>query len=377
MSPDDVLQAAYDRRHFLALCGGAAGAALLAGCGGGGSGPGASGSGSGMAGAGKLEKELNVLNWGGYIDFAVKPFEQKYGVKVNMEHYGSETEAFAKVKASPGRYDTFNVGVGYLQPAVAQNLVQPIDVSRVASYRNSYPQFKPGPFQVNGKIYGVDYAWGTNGIAYNTKAVPSPVSSWAAFWDPAFKGKTALSDKAHDQYLAACLHLGYDFNQPTDAQWPQIRQAMIDRAKNMRTVWSSGDDLKRFMAQGDVILADCYDGLGVGMHAKTPSIVYAIPAEGTYGWYDGPELLANAPHPNAAYAWINFVTDTKMAMQVAKEVNYAPGDSTVPAKLPPSLRKQLNLTDPQSVISKLKFWQPLGPSWDKKIESAWAEAKAS
>ena len=72
--------------------------------------------------------ELNVLNWGGYIDFAVAPFEKKYGVKVNIEHYGSETEAFAKVRSSPGRYDTFNIGVGYLEPAVAQGLVQPLDL---------------------------------------------------------------------------------------------------------------------------------------------------------------------------------------------------------------------------------------------------------
>lgn len=325
----------------------------------------------------ELEKELNVLNWGGYIDFAIKPFQKRYGVKVNIEHYGGETEAFAKVKANPGRFDTFNVGVGYLQPAVAQGLVQPIDVSKIPSYKNSYPQFQPGPFRVNGKIYGVDYAWGTNALAYNTKLAPKKVTSWAAFWDPAFKGKTSLVDKPRDQFLATALYLGTDFNHPKVPDRPRIKKAMIERAQNMRTLWSTGDDLQRFMVQGDVILADCYDGLGFQINAKDKDIIYAIPSEGTYGWFDGPELLAHAPHPNAAYAWINFVTSTPIELLVAKVVNYSPGDSRIPRLLSPGLRHKLNLDQPAAVISKLKFWEPLGPEWEKWIGDSWAEAKAS
>jgi len=30
----------------------------------------------------KIGGEINILSWGNYIDFALKPFEEKYGVKV-------------------------------------------------------------------------------------------------------------------------------------------------------------------------------------------------------------------------------------------------------------------------------------------------------
>jgi spermidine/putrescine-binding protein len=384
MSADDPLTQPISRRRFLTLAGGAAGSAFLAACGGGGGGGGAGGGATGAqttgAGAafGPLEDELNVLNWGGYIDFAIKPFEKKYGVKVNIEHYGGETEAFAKVKANPGRYDTFNVGVGYLEPAVAQGLVEPIDVEKLPSYKLSYPEFQPGPFEVNGKVYGVAYAWGTNAYAYSKKAIPEGVDSWAALWDTKYKGKTSLVDKGHDQFLTACLYLGIDFNNPGEENWPKIKQAIIDKAKNMRTLWSSGDDLQRFMVQGDVILADCYDGLGHSINAKDASIVYhSTPKEGTYGWFDGPELLANAPHPNAALAWIDFVTSTEIEVLVAKEVNYAPANTKVPDLISAELRETLNLQDPGPTIQALKFWKPLGPDWDQRIEEAWAEAKAA
>ena len=190
--------------------------------------------------------------------------------------------------------------------------------------------------------------------------MPSPVTSWDSFWDPAFKGKTALRDTAKTQYIASCLYLGLDFNKPGDDQWDKIEDAMGARAANMRTLWSSGDDLKHFMAQEDVILADCYDGLGVSMHEAQPEVVYATPAEGTPGWYDGPELLARAPHPNAAYAWIDFVTSTAMQLQVAKEVNYAPGNSKVPSLLSGKLLTQLNLKEPKTTLSSLKFHKFVG-----------------
>ena len=368
MHPNTV-KVDLSRRRMLTLSAGAVGALALGGC------SSSTESGGNSSASTKLEKELNVLNWGGYIDFAVAPFEKKYGVKVNIEHYGSETEAFAKVRSSPGRYDTFNVGVGFLEPAVAQGLVQPLDIERIPSYKESYPEFQPGPFEVEGKTYGVAYAWGTNGIAYNGSLVPSPVTSWDSFWDPAFKGKTALRDTAKTQYVASCLYLRLDFNKPSDEQWDKIEEAMIARAKNMRTLWSSGDDLKHFMAQQDVILADCYDGLGVSMHEAQPEVVYATPAEGTPGWYDGPELLARAPHPNAAYAWIDFVTSTAMQLQVAKKVNYAPGNSKVPSLLSDKLLTQLNLKEPETTLSTLKFHNALGAKWDKRISDAWAKAK--
>src|SRR5919106_6278953 len=101
MSMQDWHQREMTRRRFLAVAGVATGSTLLAACGGGGDEPGdaaapeAAGTTTMEA---ELEEELNVLNWGGYIDFAIEPFEEKFGVKINIEHYGSEAEAFAKVR---------------------------------------------------------------------------------------------------------------------------------------------------------------------------------------------------------------------------------------------------------------------------------------
>lgn len=323
----------------------------------------------------ELEKELNVLNWGSYIDFAIKPFQEKYNCKVNIEYYGSEDEGIAKVKASPGKYDTFNVGVSFLEVVAKQGLVQPLDVTRIASYQDMYPQFQPGPFGVDGKTYGICYAFGTNALMFNSELIPEGINTWEAFWDPKYKGKTALVDKAKDQWLSSMLRFGLDFKNPQEADFEKVKQSMKDKVKNMRTIWTSEDEVKRLMINKEIVLADSYDGLTAQITASYPAVKYQVPKEGTYGWYDGPELLAGAPHPNLAYKWIEFVTSPDMAKLVAEQVNYAPGNSKVPQMLTPELRTKLNLDDPQKALNGLKFPINIGTDWNRKITDAWTEAK--
>jgi len=327
-------------------------------------------------GSEELEEELNVLNWGAYIDHAIEPFEQKYGVKVNIEYYSSEDEAITKVKASPGTYDTFNIGVGFLDPVARQGLLEPLDVSRIASYEEMYPRFKPGPFEVDGKIYGCCYAFGTNALMYNSELVPEGVDTWEAFWDPEFQGKTALVDKAKDQFLPSMLRLGLDFTAPKVEDFDQVKQSMKDRVKNMRTLWTSEDEAIRLMVNKEVVLADAYDGLTAQIADEYPAIKYQVPKEGTYGWFDGPVLLKGAPHPNLAYKWIEFVTSPEMAKRVAEEVFYSPGNSKVPDMISAELRQKLNLENPEDTLTGLQFWVNLGPEWDRRINDAWTEAKA-
>lgn len=325
----------------------------------------------------QLEEEINVLNWGAYIDHAIQPFEEKYGVKVNIEYYGSEDEAISKIKAAPGKYDSFNIGVGFLEPTAKQGLLEPLEVSRIASYEQMYPVFKPGPFEVDGQTYGICYAFGTNALMYNSELVPEGVDTWQAFWDPRFQGKTSLVDKSKDQFLSSMLRLGLDFTNPNVEDFPEVKQSMIERVANMRTVWSSEDEATRLMINKEVELADAYDGLTAQIAAEYPAIKYQIPKEGTYGWFDGPVLLKDAPHPNLAYKWIEFVTSPEIAKMVAEQVFYSPGNSEVPRLISAELRTQLNLENPEESLKNLKFWVNLGPEWDRRINDAWTEAKAT
>ena len=52
---------------------------------------------------------------------------------------------------------------------------------------------------------------------------------------------------------------------------------------------------------------------------ETADIRYVLPNEGTLFWMDAWVLMAEAPHPNAAYAWFDFIErpDTQAKESVA------------------------------------------------------------
>src|SRR5690349_10934287 len=91
----------------------------------------------------KIGGEINILSWGNYIDFALKPFEEKYGVKVNIDYYGDEQEAMNKIRAAGlGTHDIVFLGAGFEDVAIKQNMLVPLDLEKIPSFADVFPVLK-------------------------------------------------------------------------------------------------------------------------------------------------------------------------------------------------------------------------------------------
>ena len=95
-------------------------------------------------------------------------------------------------------------------------------------------------------------------------------------------------------------------------------------------------------------------------------------------WYDGPCVVAEAPHPEAAYAFINHMLSAEVQAQLPKELGYAPAN-----------RKAIDMLDEQDPtedmdldalvanIDKIQFQYNLGGDFDKRGIEVWERAKAA
>src|SRR3954471_1707395 len=111
----------------------------------------------------KIGGEINILSWGNYIDFALKPFEEKYGVKVNIDYYGDEQEAMNKIRAAGlGTHDIVFLGAGFEDVAMKQKLITPLDLSKIASYGDLFKVLQKK--KADGNVYCATYSFGLNGI---------------------------------------------------------------------------------------------------------------------------------------------------------------------------------------------------------------------
>lgn len=326
---------------------------------------------------GKLEGSVNVLAWGGYIDYAIPPFEEKYSeCKVNISYFSSAMEAINKVKAGGvGTLDLFFSTNNFFDRAIQADLIQPIDVSRLENYTHLFKAFQPGKYNPPGQVYLIPYAWGTTGLIYN-RAKTGDLTSWASLWDPKFKGKVIYGDGVPEAWVPAALYAGIDPQQRDEAAVEKVRPVLREMMKQAKTLWANGDDLVQLLVNEEGWLAVGWDGLARQAAEKVPDITYVLPPEGAQSWVDGPVLVKDAPHPNCAYKFIDWLISDEMQIQEAEINRYSPASTVAAQRISPELAKLLFVDKGEESAASLKFYRPFTEEEQQRISQMWTEVKA-
>src|SRR4051794_12262833 len=161
------------------------------------------------AGVTKQQKgTLKLIAWEGYTQPQwVKPFEQKSGCDVKAKYGGSSDEMVTLMRQGGGQYDMVSASGDASLRLIYGKDVQPVDVSKVADFKNFNKAFQSPPNNtIAGKHYGVSLQWGPNTLLYNTKKIKPAPTSWSAIYDAKYKGKVTVPDNPI-QIADAALYL--------------------------------------------------------------------------------------------------------------------------------------------------------------------------
>src|SRR4051794_1316923 len=309
----------YLRRKFIGPPAGAlalACAVLVAGCGGGGSsssGGGSASSSGGSASSSGGSKTLTVLAWKSYgVDdpWAVKEFERETGAKVKFVYMNSEDGMLQTLQQGGiGKIDVALPNLEYVQPGVQRGVFQPIDQAKITTWGELSPGFTKLPsLRTNGKLYAVPWVQGATSLAVNPTQVKPIPDSWSVLWDPANRGKVAYYDDPTTAIMTAALYLGED---PQNPNLDKVRAALKDLKANSKVFWASADDWTKPYASHAVTMGNLWSGLAGTLKANGQPVDFIFPKEGTVRWGDNWALVTNAPDPDLAYKWINFMTSQK------------------------------------------------------------------
>lgn len=321
--------------------------------------------------------EINILSWGGYIDFALPGFEKKYGVKVNIDYFADEMEAMNKIRAAGlGTHDVVFLGAGFEDVAIKQSLLSPLDLARVPSFADVYPTLKK--VKEDGNVYCATYSYGVNSlIAYDPTKTGGAIKSWADVYSGKFADRIGKIDKSNEQVWRTALSLGYEYGPLSDEQWKAVEAKLIENMKSVRTVYSHNDEMAQLLSSGEIWIGDSDDGSYRQAIAKGLKIELAYPEEGVTAWYDGPCVVAEAPNEAAAYAFIDYMLSPEVQAQLPKELGYAPANSKAVPLLDDKVKKDLGLEQLIANLDKIQFQYNLGQEFDSRATEMWERAKAS
>ncbi|UCB46812.1 MAG: extracellular solute-binding protein [Spirochaetota bacterium] len=271
---------------------------------------------------GELSGTIRMIGWEGY-DFprTFAEFGESNGVTVTMTYIASNDEIFAKLKAG-AEYDIATPNQANVEQLVVNDLLQPIDTSRIPNYKNLHPLILKAfeQFNYQGKIWGVPCAFGKNDFVYSAERVDC-IESWWDVLKPEWQGRYIMLDDALGQITQAARAIGitHDPSLLNPEEFEQVRDLLIKMKKGARAIVSSFGEAKSMLISGE---ADGWFSANLLIAGEAKEEGYdiwgCIPKEGTLIFLDSYVIPKNAPNLDGAYALINQMLSTDTQIELAE-----------------------------------------------------------
>jgi spermidine/putrescine-binding protein len=264
--------------------------------------------------------ELNLFVWTEYIPQDILDcFEEMYGVTVNREEYSSNEEMYAKLNSGATNYDLVQPTDNFLPLMIRSEMLQTLDQSKLPNLANIAPQYLPMHGDETGE-YAVPYMAGTQAIVVNTANVEPIPASWADLWNPDYAGRMVFVDDPRVTIGLTLLTEGKDPNTTDPAELAAIEPKVAELVQNVRIFDS--DSPKSALIAGDADLGMVWTAEAELANRELGTIEYIYPTEGQFNFQDGYVLLASAPHPDAAYAFLNYSLQGDVFWKMLEEFPY-------------------------------------------------------
>lgn len=323
---------------------------------------------------GPKERQLNMFIWSAYIpDDVIEEFTKRTGIKVNYDTYDSNEVILEKLMSGVADYDIVCPSDYMVAILAKENLLLKLDHARLPNLANNNPQFLNKKFDPANAM-SVPYFWGTTGIGYNKEKFPGGVTSWAAIFDEANKGRILMLDDMRECFGAALKFLGQSLNETDPAVIGQAAE-LLKKQKDLVLTYNSGD-FANILAAGDVDLAHGYNGqIAEVVKEHEGKLGYVMPKEGGTVWMDSLCIPAASRNVDAAYAFLNFVMEPEINARIVNAMHYASANEPAKAFIDPSILNDPAVYPDAETIARCEFIEDIGEAVTV-MDKYWTEIKA-
>lgn len=330
--------------------------------------------------AGAAAKEIRVLNWQGYgtdEKWALEMFTQKTGITVTHDYFNSEQEMLTKLRTSPGTYDVVLMNNTFVMDAVKEGLIEAVNTPAISHWNDLTPAMRDSErFVADGKHYAVAWVWGVTSLAYNSEKLAAKPESLEALWDGANAGKVGWRDDAIESVQFAALATGQDMNFPKDLD--KVKEKLIGLKSQIKTFWSSEDEWNKYFSAGDYLISTYWSGSAArSKKAFKLPVEFTVPKEGAIGWFDGLTIAKDAPNPEAAAQFIDFMVSPEFYVKWDTDIGApASANAAANAALPADALNRVVLGDAETV-KRLQWMAPMSDAVRQSYQELWDEVKTS
>jgi spermidine/putrescine transport system substrate-binding protein len=333
------------------------------------------------------EQVLNLYNWNNYIaPETVKRFEESCSCKVKETYYSDNEELLAKLAAGAKGYDVLVPTGNAVDALIKQKTLLAIKKEAIPNLKNITPAFLDTEFDKNNQ-YSVPYAMSLTIIGYNAEKIKElglPTDTWAVIFDPKHlekvKGRVTVLDSPRELLAAALIYLGYSANDVDVKHWEEAQQT-ISKAKPFWAAFNASSYIKE-LTNGNIWLShgysnDFYQAQQDAKEAKrTFTIDFSTPKEGAVLALDNMVIPKNAPHPDLALKFMNFMLDGKNSADLTNMIGSGNPNAAALQYISPDIMKIKAIFPDAELQKKLTMLKDLNGEQRRALTKLWTNVKA-
>jgi putrescine transport system substrate-binding protein len=345
---------------------------------------------AGAAGTGK-SPVLNLYIWSDYLAAnTLSDFEKQTGIKVHVAYFDTNETLETKLLAGSSGYDIVVPTASYFERQIKAGVYLTLDKSKLPNLKNMDPQLMAKvALHDPGNAHGIIYTWGTNGLGYNEKMIKqlmpdAPLDSWRLVFDPAVASKIAkcgisVLDSPAEMMRAVYNYLGKDPNSQSPDDLVMAEAVLTKIRPYIRNINSS--EYIEALANGDLCLAVGYNGdvMQARDRAREANkgieIKYVVPKEGSILWFDMLAIPKDAPDPDSAYAYMNYIMTPQVIADISNFKRYANANAASQSLVLPSVKDDPGIYPPPEQRAKLAVQLADSADQTRAITRVWQRFK--
>jgi putrescine transport system substrate-binding protein len=336
-------------------------------------------------------RALNLYIWSDYLAAnTLSDFEKQTGNKVHVSYFDANETLETKLLAGSSGFDIVVPTASYFERQIKAGVYLPLDKSKLPNLKNMDPQLMAKvALHDPGNAHGIIYTWGTNGIGYNEKMVKelmpdAPLDSWRMVFDPDVASKVAkcgisVLDSPAEMMRAVYSYLGKDPNSQNPGDL-LLAEAVLGKIRPFIRNINSSEYIEA-LANGDLCLAVGYNGdvMQARDRAREANkgidIKYIVPKEGSILWFDMLAIPKDAPDPDSAYAYMNYIMTPQVIADISNFKRYANANIASQPLVLASVRDDPGIYPPPELRQKLAVQLADSADQTRAITRVWQKFK--
>ena len=342
---------------------------------------------------GEEAKVVNIYNWADYIGKdTLARFEGATGIKVVYDTYDADETLEAKMMAGDSGYDVVSTSTDFFSRQIKAGIYQKLDRSKLPNWNNLDPhvlEIEAGADP--GNQYAMPYLRHVNGFAYNVDMIKqrmpdAPLDSLDMIFKPEIIARFAdcgvsFLDQAEDVLQLALNYLHLDPNSTDPADYRRAEKLLLSVRPYIRAFDSS--EYMNGLGNREFCISMSWSGDYAAARARAKAagidvnLAFTVPKEGANASFDALLIPVDAPHPEAAHRFLNFILEPRVIADITNEIHYANDNLASTPFVDPNILNDPAIYPTPAMAARLYESAEVNPALERIRTRTWTRIKTA